>query len=57
MAVAVFVGFSAVVCSGVSKRSLIQPACINSEKCCSSNTDVENMQPTQLVSVRIMQLI
>jgi hypothetical protein len=58
VAVAVFIGFSAVVCSGVTKRSMIEPACINGAKCCSNVThDVENMQPSQLVSVRIMQLI
>jgi hypothetical protein len=58
MAVAMFVGFSAVVCSGVTKHTLIKPACTNTEKCCTTiHDDLENMQPSQLVSIRIMQLI
>jgi len=58
MAVAAFISSSAAVCSGVTKHSLIEPACINNGKCCSSvNENLENMQPSQLVSIRIMELI
>jgi len=58
MAVATFICLSVVVCSGVNKRALILPSCIKNQKCCSTTHEkVENMQPSQLVSIRIMQLI
>jgi hypothetical protein len=59
MILTMFIGFSVVVCSGVTKHSLIETACINNhQKCCSNaNKDGENLQPNQLVSIRIMQLI
>jgi len=59
MILTMFIGFSVVVCSGVTKHSLIETACINScQKSCSKvHADEENLQPNQLVSIRIMQLI
>ena len=57
MIVTMFISFSVVVCSGVNKHSLIT-ACISNQKCCNKvHEDGENLQPNQLVSIRIMQLI
>jgi hypothetical protein len=54
----VFIGCSAVVCCGISKSHSNERVVVHNIKgsCCSENCD-EDMRPSQLVLIRIMQLI
>ncbi|HEY6974872.1 MAG TPA: hypothetical protein VH396_01210 [Chitinophagaceae bacterium] len=59
LAVAVFLGCSAVICCGIAKSNSNEKAAVHSIKecCCSKKKNTEDMRPSQLVSIRIMQLI
>jgi hypothetical protein len=58
LVVTVFLGCSAVVCCGIAKSNSNEKAVVhNIKNCCCSKKNVEDMRPSQLVSIRIMQLI
>ena len=57
LAVTVFLGFSAVVCCGVASNTNGKAVVRNIKNCARSEKNVEDMRPSQLVSIRIMQLI
>jgi len=54
LTVTLFIGCSVVVCSGISKRAFCTKSCNTKE---SVKERIENVQPSQLVSIRIMQLL
>jgi len=57
LAVTVCLGFSAVVCCGVASNTNGKAVICNIKKCACSEKNVEDIRPSQLVSIRIMQLI
>ena len=57
LAITVFLGCSAVVCCGVASNSNEKAVVCNTKNCTCSENSVEDMQPSELVSIRIMQLI
>ncbi|HXL56057.1 MAG TPA: hypothetical protein VN958_07365 [Chitinophagaceae bacterium] len=58
LTVILFICCSAVVCCGVSKHAFCVKSCGYSTKECNTVKEyLENAQPSQLVSIRIMELI
>jgi len=57
LAVTVFLGLSAVVCCGVASNSNEKVVMCNIKSCPCSEKNVEDMRPSELVSIRIMQII
>jgi len=55
--VTVFLGYSAVICCGIASNSNEKAVICNVKSCSCDKSNVEDMRPTQLVSIRIMQLI
>jgi len=58
LAVTLFLGCSAVICCGIAKSNSNEKAALhNIKECCCSEKSAEDMRPSHLVSIRIMQLI
>jgi hypothetical protein len=57
LVVTVFLGCSAVVCCGVASNTNAKAVVCNIKNCACSEKNVEDMRPSQLVSIRIMQLL
>ena len=58
VAITVFLGCSAAVCCGIASNSNEKAVVMcNMKNCSCSEKSVEDMRPSQLVSIRIMQLL
>jgi hypothetical protein len=57
LALGIFIGFSSVVCCGVNKHLAIQSACASENVKSAEQSSPDFMQPNQLVSFRVLEII